>query len=520
MNAIGRQTTARSCRWGVAAALVLALGACDGLLEVDLPSAVTSDALDNPSVAPILVNSVMGLVECGYSIMATDASGFEDVFQEVTGVAQDYSQYDETPSGGQCDTGNAYPGGWVDAFLTARAQGRDTYNQLGGWGSGDQLMGTTALYVAVVLENFGTYFCEGAIDESPLMTWDQVLDSAEAWINLADGHLSSGNSIVTAAGTVTTNAQATVDGIHARILWMRDGAAAAAGTAAAVPDGHMSWILREEGEKRRNIVAQTQGNGGGTQAAGFVQGPIIQKTATDPYGVSILGERPVPGVSVRGGAPWGVGPLMHTGYVNLAIDSEGRAVDNAGLAITTASTTDVVGALTADSRVETVIGNTAGGPDLVEAKYGDWSADIPLVNWREMRLIQAEAAGPSAAATTLVNSIRTADGLPNISGAYQTLVESDAAAHLHMVIEERRRALWLEARYWATKLQHTDMLWFPRLQGDWVNPGASYVLQGGVRLLMQGDEYQINPQIRDAGGLDLRGTGCPIEQAPVGSWNL
>lgn len=211
--------------------------------------------------------------------------------------------------------------------------------------------------------------------------------------------------------------------------------------------------------------------------------------------------------------------MIHTGYLDLAIDSEGRAVDNGGNAITTASTTDVVGALTGDTRVPHVIGNTAGGPDNVEAKYGDLSADIPLVNWRELRLIQAEAAGPGAAATALVNSLRTADGLPAISGAYETLVNSDADAHLHMVIEERRRALWLEARYYATKLQHTDMLWFPRATGDLVNAGASYVLGGQVRYLLPADEYQINPNFRDNGALALRGTGCPIEQAPVGAWN-
>jgi hypothetical protein len=505
--------------------MVLALGACDDLLEVDLPAAVTEDAINNPSVAPILVNSVMALVECAYSSFAIDAAGAEDNFQEVTGVAQDYSQYDENPSGGSCDT-DSYSAEWVDSFLAARAQASDTYGKITGWdvADKDELLATTAIYSAIVLENFGTYFCEGAINESPLMNWDQVLDSAEAWLNTAESHLGTDFAIETQQGTIATSAQSLVDGLRARIVWMRDGAAAAAADAAAVPDGFMAYILREEGEKRRNMVASTQGNGGGVQAAGFVQGPIVQKLPSNDYGHSIIGTKPIPGTAVSGGDPWDGGvegtPMIHTGYIDLAIDSEGRAVDTDGNAFTLTSTTDVVGALTADSRVETAIGNTAGGPDYVEAKYGpDLAADIPLVNWREMRLIEAEAAAPSAAATALVNTIRTADGLPTVSGSYETLVNSDADAALHMIIEERRRALWLEARYWATKLQHTDMLWFPRAVGDLVNAGASYVNGGLVRYHLPLDEYQINPNIRDAGGLDLRGTGCPIEQAPVGPWN-
>jgi hypothetical protein len=384
-----------------------------------------------------------------------------------------------------------------------------------------EMLATTAIYTAIVLENFGTYFCEGAINESPLLTPDQVLDTALAWLDKADTHIGTAGdfSIDTNQGTVASSAQQLADGLRARILWAQGQTAAAATIAAGVSDGFMAYILREEGEKRRNMVGSTQGNGGGVQAAGFVQGPVTLKTPSNDYGISLFGNRPS-ATAVDGGSAWGNGPMMHTGYRDLAIDSEGRAVDNAGQAITTSSTTDVVGALTADSRVPTAIGNTAGGLDVVEAKYGsDLAADIPLVNWREMRLIQAEAAGAGATATALVNSIRTADGLPNVSGAYETLVNTDDDAFLHLIIEERRRALWLEARYWATKLQHTDMLWFPRNIGDEVNAGASYALGGLVRYLLPSDEYQINPNFRDAGGLDLRGTGCPVDQAPVGSWN-
>jgi hypothetical protein len=293
------------------------------------------------------------------------------------------------------------------------------------------------------------------------------------------------------------------NGLRARIQWARGELATSAVTAATVPDNFVAYVTREDGEKRRTMVASTQGNGGGIQAAGFLQGPITVKDASNAYGISFLTDD-------LSGTPW-PDPVPFTGYINLAIESAtGRAVDDSGNALTLADAGTV-----ADTRVQHAIGPTAGGDDYVEQKYDDLTDDIPLVNWKEMRLIQAEAAGPGATATGLVNSLRTADGLPNIAGAYLTLVESDMDAFRNMIIEERRRALWLEGRFWATKIQNTDKLWFPRGQGEWVN-ASIYSLGGAVRLLMPNSEFEINPQLANNGGLALRATGCPADEAPIG----
>jgi hypothetical protein len=196
-----------------------------------------------------------------------------------------------------------------------------------------------------------------------------------------------------------------------------------------------------------------------------------------------------------------------TGYLNLAIQSaDGRAVTDAGHALTTADA-----GTTADSRVTHTTGNTAGGPDNIIQKYAALSDDIPLVNWREMRLIQAEAAGASPAGVDFVNQVRTAAGLPLVQGAYRTLVETNADRFDDLIIEERRRALWLEARFWSTKIIKNEKLWFPRRVGEWSNTSASYALVGGVRLLLQTGEYQINTNRR----LEDRGTGCSAGQRPV-----
>jgi len=504
MTHLGRQTMAR--RWGTAAALVLTVGAvaCDSLLEVDLPAAVTSDALDNPGVAGIRVNSVMALFECAYSTFSMDASGYEDNWQRVSGVAGDYSEYNNTPGGGTCDTG-VYNQSYRDAFLIARGMGYENHGKLKGWGSSSQLIATNAFYTAAILDIWGEYFCENAIDGGPLLTNTQVLDLAEDWADTVLAYATTDFPITTTTGTHSSSIRTAAYGLRARIRWARHGAgdlAAAAVDAALVPTNHVSWVLREDGEKRRNMIASMQGNGGGTQAAGFLQGPVHIKGAVDPYGIDQLGNKP-------NGTPW-PSPVPFTGYLNLAVETAtGRLVDDSGNALTTA-----VAGTQADPRVTHALGTTAGGTDNIETKYKTLSDDIPLINWREMRLIQAQAAGPGATATALVNSIRPA-GMPLIQGAYQTLVESDNDAFRNMIIEETRRALWLEGRFWSTKIQNTDKLWFPRSLGSWVNASV-YRLGGGVRVLLDADEYQINQNFADAGGLALRGTGCAAAEAPVG----
>jgi hypothetical protein len=486
--------------------LALAVAGCDSLLEVDLPDAVTVDTFDNPATAALQVNSVMAGVECAYSTFAMEAGGFEDNFQRVSGVAGLYSEYRDTPGGGSCDE-DSYSQEWIDPFLIARNQGYETYDRLSAWtdaevANREELLAQTALYTAIPLDVFGEYFCEMSIEESDLMTPVQTLQLAEDWVNTALEHIANTGDfeIDLQQGTVTTSAETMAYGLLARIRWARGDLEGAANYAAMVPDDFVAWVLREDGEDRRNMVSSTQGGGGGIQAAGFLQGPIKLKTGTNDYGVSSLGP-----VNPATNAPW-PNPVPFTGYIDLGIDATtGVVVTDAGYPITTdqAGTVD-------DPRVTHAIGNTAGGPDYIVQKYPNLSDDIPLVNWREMRLIQAEYANEvqnnQAAAIGFINELRTAANIPTIaSTAYsQDYVED-------MIIEERRRALWLEGRFWATKIQNTDKLWFPRAGSDWINQDAQYPLGGGVRLLMPEDEYEINPNLT----LADRGTGCTAAEAPV-----
>ena len=523
MNSIGRQTTVRPGRWGVAAALFLALGvgACDSLLEVDLPSAVTEDAVNDASVAPILLSSIMGQFECAYNNFTYDAAGQEDNFQMVSGVAGNYSQYTATPGGGGCGSG-AYSQSYRDPLLIARRQGSQTYNSMvNDWGTSQRLVATTAFYTAATLDVFGEHFCEFAIDGGALMTPANTLDSAEAWVNrtmtaIAAAGVPGGTfPITTNSGEHTDDIEMSAYGLLARIQWARGDLADAAISAAEVDDGHVTWVLREEGSSRKNTPSSAQSGGGGIQAAGFLQGPVKLKGATDSYGVTALGSHP-------NGTPW-TSPVRFTGYIDLGIETTtGRAINAAGFPVleTDAGAED-------DTRVTHTVGNTAGGPLDIPQRYPNLDDDIPLINWKEMRLIRAEAAGATQTGIDHVNVIRAADGLPEIGGGgddtYRDSLIGDADAYEDMLLEEARRALWQEGRFWSRKIIHNEKLWFPRAEGDLINTGASYTFGGGVRQLLSGTEYQVNENFVALGGLDARGKGCDaigevtsLYQAPVG----
>ena len=124
-------------------------------------------------------------------------------------------------------------------------------------------------------------------------------------------------------------------------------------------------------------------------------------------------------------------------------------------------------------------------------KYKAEGESIPLVNWREMFLIRAEVEGGQRA-IDLVNEIRTADNLPRVTYITGATATSDQIRYL--IIEERRRALYSEGRYFYTKLKNTDLLWFPRNIGAARIAGHNYF--GGVRFLMPQNEFELNDNLK------------------------
>src|SRR5262249_30371134 len=124
--------------------------------------------------------------------------------------------------------------------------------------------------------------------------------------------------------------------------------------------------------------------------------------------------------------------------------------------------------------------------------------------WKEMWLIRAEAVGGQGA-IDLVNELRAADNLPKVTYA----APGNANQIRYLIVEERRRSLYLEGRYFFTKLKNLDIAWFPRGSGQ--TPECSLNLGGGVRFIMPENEYILNPNL----SLAVRATGCSKNEAPI-----
>ena len=93
-----------------------------------------------------------------------------------------------------------------------------------------------------------------------------------------------------------------------------------------------------------------------------------------------------------------------------------------------------------------------------------------------MWLIRAEIAGGQGA-IDLVNELRDYDDLPRV-----TYADPNNAEEIRfMILEERRRALVAEGRYYQSKLKNLDVSWFPRAVGGTRAFGHAY--GGGVRFL-------------------------------------
>ena len=120
-----------------------------------------------------------------------------------------------------------------------------------------------------------------------------------------------------------------------------------------------------------------------------------------------------------------------------------------------------------DPRVPVVntgqVGQDGVTPHWVQTKYRDQGYDIPLGDWAEAQLILAEAevmSGDAASALSRINALRDRHGLPHAS-----------SVDMGVIVEERRREMFLEGRHHADKLRYG--LWFPRGQ-NFNHKGVAY----------------------------------------------
>jgi len=511
-----------------------ALTACDDLLEADLPYLLTDAAIEGPETAETQINSVQALFECGISTFGWIAMGHEDVFESIAGVAGGAHVFLANPNTGLCgDADNDQS--WFDQIMGARALGSNDPAKFGGRGQGtsngvydkitgewslgtegDRLAAIAAIYVATTLNHFGTFYCEGAIDNSDLMQGSEFLVLAEEWVGRALTHISAYGDFEL-PNSAAESALNTAYGLRAQIRAAAGnlaGAATDAQTVLAADPDFTAYVTREAGDTRRNRVFQA---GGSATRAGF----------SGILGINNWWNGPIQPPNPATGQFWPA-IIPHTGYIFLGILPDGATTDATGIPVRWAAEqrnaaeqpVPLANGAVADSRVQTIFA-TIQGPRKREVpdKYSDDADDMPMISWRELTLIRAAWENTTnnnqANAIALVNTLRTFHSLPVISGAYAASLAGNQAATNGMLFEEARRELFAEGvgRFWAVKIRNTDIAWFPRRQGQ--TPEGGYNLQGGVRLHFPNAEYTGNPAISAAGGLALRGSGCPAAEAPL-----
>lgn len=514
-----------------------ALSACDSLLEADLPYLLTDAAIEGAGTAETQVNSIQALFECGISTFGWIALGHEDVFESVAGVAGGAHIFIANPNTGLCgDADNDQS--WFDQIMGARAlvstdpakleasglgAGQGVYDKIVGQfnlgAAGERLAAIAAIYMAMSLDHFGEFYCEGALDGSELMNGSEFLVLAEQWVGRALGHIGAFGDFAM-PNNAAASAQNMAIALRAQIRWASGnlaGAATDAQTVLAADPEFTAWITREAGMTRRNRVFQA---GGSPTRAGY-SGML---GINDWWNGAVRPPNPVTGQLWPQVIPF-------TGYIFLGILPDGRTLDAGNIPVRWADEqrdgaeqpVPLANGAVSDTRVLTHFASIQG-PEKREVpnKYNDDADDMPYLSWRQLTLILAEwenvTNNDQAAAIALVNTLRTEHGLPLISGAYlATLTDGtdDQEEVRYMLFEESRREFFAEGvgRFWSVKIRNPDIAWFPRRQGQ--SPANGYNLQGGVRLHFPNGEYTNNPILNAAGGLALRGTGCPAGEAPV-----
>jgi len=180
----------RPPRWRVivlALALPLTASACEDILDVDVPGRVQEEALDDPTLAPTLVASVIADFECAWNNYVAAAALIGDEFIQASGnlnqrnwASRRIVPDDATMAQGTCRA--QY--GIYTTLQTARFQAEDVFKRLESFTDAQVpnravFLATVKVYGAFALLALGEGFCEMALDGGPLMTPREVLQLAE-----------------------------------------------------------------------------------------------------------------------------------------------------------------------------------------------------------------------------------------------------------------------------------------------------------------------------------------------------
>jgi hypothetical protein len=177
---------------------VVGLSACDNLLKVTSPGALTAAQANNPTLAPVLEIGMLADFECAFQGYAYTSSELTNEFDGEITAAADLLWYnhvvdlDATSGTLSCTVS----GGAFLPLQTARFDAQNLYQVVksapaGIVDSSEALLGTAAAYAGYSFTLLGEGFCAVTVNIGPLMTREDAWDSATVWFTEALAHKTS-----------------------------------------------------------------------------------------------------------------------------------------------------------------------------------------------------------------------------------------------------------------------------------------------------------------------------------------
>jgi hypothetical protein len=352
-------------RWGAgrrraAGLLLLAVTACDGLLEVSNPSSVQESDLANPALARTLVNSALGQFECAYASYVASTGILAGEYINASSWLDintwGWRGLELNTIAGSCPGGRDATGlGAYTPLQQARYMAKDAAQRIEAIPDAEltgkaEMLGQLKAYEGYALVLLGEGFCEMAIDEGGLLTRRQVFDSAEVRFTAAIEHAQAASN---------TNLRLLATAGRARTRLDQGNAEGAAADAALIPAGFV-WNAEYstvEGRRENRIFNLNRRN---------------RFLSVDPVAYG--------NVRLENGAADPRVPVVNSGLV----------------------------------------GHDGATRHWNQQKYNTAEAPIPMASWREAQLILAEARPAEAVAA--INRLRTSQSLPTITAAPLSVV--------------------------------------------------------------------------------------------------
>lgn len=397
---------ARLASLGLLVGGALTTAGCDleEILAVDIPGKVDAESLNDPTLANVLVNSVVGDAECAWSNYAAAASHHSDEWIPTSGNLnmREWGQRKMDPqasSGSILATGSCASNyGIYTPLQTARFQNNDIFAKLAEFDAADvpgkaQMQGRVRAYGGWSLIALGEGFCSMALDGGPEMQPDQVLDVA---IQSFSEAISTAGDAALVTSSYAGRARAKLD--------MGDWSGAIA-DAQQVPEGFKFGADRAGDLDRRQNY--------------------LHRWLNDTND----------GISKHGS--------VANHYRDLTVSEAGELTQNDGMP---------------DPRVPVrTIGNQAFDFSTIHYftdKYTSRGDPAPMASWEGAQLIIAEASaqmGDVATAVGIINSLRAKSGLPEWAAG----ASASQADVLAAVLAERSRELFVEQAWrFNDMLQH------------------------------------------------------------------